>query len=90
MPAGAQHVADLSHGRQLAETHCARCHAVGETGESPMAGAPRFRDLEQRYPIDDLAEALAEGISVGHPPMPEFTFGPDEIADLLGYLKTLK
>ncbi|HWL21031.1 MAG TPA: cytochrome c, partial [Bradyrhizobium sp.] len=35
-------------------------------------------------------EALAEGIVTGHPAMPEFQLSPDEIHDLLSYLKTLE
>jgi mono/diheme cytochrome c family protein len=43
-----------------------------------------------RYPPDQLAEALAEGIMSGHPDMPEFTFEPAEIEAIVGYLATLK
>jgi mono/diheme cytochrome c family protein len=76
-------------GRAIAETKCARCHAIGTAGESPVALAPPFRVLPQRYPVDHLAEALAEGIVVGHPMMPEFTFDPPEIDALLTYIESL-
>ncbi|MFZ1101462.1 MAG: c-type cytochrome, partial [Hyphomicrobiaceae bacterium] len=66
-------------GRALAEIKCARCHAIGTQGESPVAIAPPFRVLPQRHPVEHPAEALAEGIVVGHPLMPEFTFDPPEI-----------
>jgi cytochrome c len=46
--------------------------------------------LHQRYPVDDLAESLAEGISTGHPTMPEWRFDPGQIGDLIAYLKTLE
>jgi cytochrome c len=59
-----------ARGESIAKRLCARCHAVGETGASPMGLAPPFRDLSKRYPIETLAEALAEGIVVGHPAMP--------------------
>ncbi len=36
------------------------------------------------------AEALAEGIVTGHPTMPEFRLEPDQIHDLLSFLKTLE
>ena len=42
-----------------------------------------------RYPPDDLAEALAEGIMSGHPDMPQFVFRPTEIEALVAYLNTL-
>jgi mono/diheme cytochrome c family protein len=80
----------LAEGRELAEVHCSRCHAVGPEGRSPMAEAPPFRDLERRYPIETLAEALAEGIVTGHPQMPVFTFQPGEIDALLAYLDSLR
>jgi mono/diheme cytochrome c family protein len=76
-------------GRAIAKANCARCHAIGAEGESPVALAPPFRVLPQRYPVDHLAEALAEGIVVGHPMMPEFTFDPAEIDALLTYIESL-
>jgi hypothetical protein len=52
--------------------------------------APPFREVVRRYPVYDLAEALAEGIVSGHPDMPQFVFQPKEISAILTYLKTLK
>lgn len=79
----------MERGRAIAEKNCARCHATGPTGESPLKPAPPFRVLPQRYPIENLAEALAEGIVTGHSAMPEFTFKPDEIDALLTYIASL-
>jgi cytochrome c len=79
----------LERGRAIAEKNCSRCHATGATGESPVTPAPPFRILHQRYPIENLAEALAEGIVTGHSAMPEFTFTPDEIDALLTYIGSL-
>ena len=56
--------------------------------ESPVALTPPFRVLSQRYPVE-LAEALAEGIVVGHPMMPEFTFDPPQIDALLTYIESV-
>jgi mono/diheme cytochrome c family protein len=78
-------------GRAFAQAQCARCHAIGAAGASPLAGAPAFRELHRRYPVEQLAEALAEGITAGHAaPMPEFALEPAQIADLLAYLRTLQ
>lgn len=74
-------------GRKLAEKHCARCHAIGEIGLSPHRAAPPFRAIAAKGHVDDLQEALAEGIMVGHADMPEFQFQPQQIADFLTYLK---
>lgn len=87
-PATAQMTAS-ERGQVLAQKHCARCHAIGPEGRSPMGLAPPFRDLSQRYPIETLAEALAEGIVTGHPAMPSFTFHPREIEALLTYIDGL-
>jgi hypothetical protein len=42
-----------------------------------------------RGKVDELQEALAEGIVVGHPDMPEFELAPKQIAAFLSYLKSL-
>jgi mono/diheme cytochrome c family protein len=77
-------------GHRLVEANCARCHAIDRTGDSPLPIAPPFRTLHTRYPVENLAEALAEGIMVGHPTMPEFRLDPDQIENLIAYLKTLE
>jgi hypothetical protein len=40
--------------------------------------------------VDDLAEAMAEGLVIGHGPMPEFVFMPEEIDDMLAYLNSVQ
>jgi cytochrome c len=76
-------------GAAIAERHCARCHSITTEGASPLAPAPPFRVLPQRYPVEQLAEALAEGIITGHPEMPHFTFTPVDIDALLTYIDSL-
>jgi len=80
----------VQRGRAFAQTNCARCHAVGPAGDSPLAKAPPFRTLHQRYPVENLAEALAEGIRTAHRAMPEFELGQQQIGDLIAYLKSLE
>lgn len=70
--------------------NCAKCHAIGKSGDSPLPIAPPFRTLHERYPVESLAESLAEGITTGHPTMPEFTLEPDQIENFIAYLKTLE
>jgi len=74
----------------FAKTNCAKCHAIGQYGDSPLAIAPPFRTLHQRYAIEELEEAFAEGIVTGHPTMPQFQLDPAEVNNLIAYLKTLK
>jgi mono/diheme cytochrome c family protein len=77
-------------GAALLAKSCARCHAIGRTGASPHPQAPPFRTLSRKYPIEGLAEALAEGIFVGHPDMPEFVFEADEVGAILAYLASIQ
>jgi cytochrome c len=87
--AGRAKAQDLAQGRRLAEQNCARCHAIGRTGTSPHPSAPPFRVIAARGHVEDLQEALAEGIMVGHPDMPEFELQPVQIAAFLSYLRSL-
>jgi cytochrome c len=77
-------------GLVLVEANCARCHAIRRIGGSPLKIAPPFRTLHQRYPVEDLQESLAEGIVTGHPTMPEFRFDPDQVGDVIAYLKSFE
>jgi cytochrome c len=77
-------------GKTFALNNCARCHSIDRVTPSPLKIAPSFRILHSRYPVETLGEALAEGIVTGHPTMPEFQLDPDQIHDLLSYLKTLE
>ena len=76
-------------GRMLVRAHCAGCHAVERTDESPLKGAPPFRDMGSVYPASDLQEAFAEGIVTSHPAMPQFEFTPQQIVDLIAYMDSI-
>ena len=80
----------VQRGMTFAQTNCAQCHAIGRFGDSPIPEAPPFRTLHTRYPVEDLAEAFAEGITTGHPSMPQFQFDPAQINDLLAYLQSVQ
>ena len=77
-------------GKTFALNNCARCHSIDKVTRSPLKIAPPFRTLHLRYPIETIAEALAEGISTGHPTMPVFQLDPDQINHLLSYMKSLE
>jgi mono/diheme cytochrome c family protein len=89
-PAVAPSPAELVRGEALLSKNCASCHAVGKSGVSPHATAPAFRRLSQRYKIEALEEALAEGLSSGHPDMPEFAFETDDVAAIIAYLNAIQ
>jgi len=60
--ATAQTSPSVQRGLNLALANCARCHSIDKISPSPFALAPPFRDLHLRYPVENLAESLAEGI----------------------------
>jgi cytochrome c len=77
-------------GEVLVRENCSRCHAIGKEGDSPHPPAPPFRTLSSKYPVEDLAEALAEGIVSGHPDMPIFVFGPHDVEAIIEYLQSIQ
>lgn len=89
-PAGAWDDTQIAYGRALTETNCAPCHAIGLTDESRHPEAPSLRSLSDRYPLDALEEAFVEGISTGHPDMPEFVATPEQIAAIIDYIASLE
>jgi mono/diheme cytochrome c family protein len=80
----------VEHGKRLVVENCAACHATGATGESPHLAAPPFRELWRLYPIDALEEAFVEGIETGHPDMPSFEASPEQITDILAYIRSIQ
>ena len=88
-PALAQQSPGGQRGLTFVRANCAQCHSIDKVSESPLAIAPPFRTLHLKYPIEDLARPLAEGIIAGHPTMPQFRLEPDQVADVIAYLKTL-
>jgi mono/diheme cytochrome c family protein len=81
---------DIEAGRQFAERKCANCHAVGQTGSSPVDTAPPFRTFARKWPLESIEEALAEGMEMNHPSLPTFTLTPREIRDFISYLETIQ
>ncbi len=88
--AAAQPEGPAARGQALAQRNCGMCHAINRGGASPNRAAPAFRDLSNNYPVDNLAEALVEGILTGHPAMPQFRFKAGEVRDLIEYLKSVQ
>lgn len=86
LPAAAQ---SAQRGAVIARTYCVKCHSIDKVSPSPLAIAPPFRDLQKRYPVEQLEESLAEGLVTGHPTMPEFRFDIGQVRDLIAFLKTL-
>lgn len=79
-------------GQAIAQANCGRCHATGVEGASKNPKSPPFRYLSRKYPLENLEEALGEGIVVGHEgvEMPEFRFNTAQIEALLAYLASIQ
>ncbi len=88
VPAQAQDPA--ARGHSLLEENCARCHAIGKTGNSPLEAAPPFRKVVADYDLDTFAGRLQRGIFSGHPDMPEFKFNEDDARAIVAYLRTIR
>jgi cytochrome c len=88
-PASADELS-VRRGRAIAVTKCSYCHSIERAGRSPRTAAPPFRTLHKRYPVETLEDALAEGMSTGHPRMPEFRLEPDQVGDFISFLKSLE
>lgn len=88
-----------SGGQQIAQRNCGICHAV-DSRTSPLADAPPFATLYQRYPPGGLDRILTEGMLAPsrqseegspdhHPRMPMVELDDDEVALLKAYLRSL-
>jgi cytochrome c len=89
-PAAAQSSPAAQRGLTFVRVHCAQCHAVDAVSESPLTIAPALRTLHLKYPVESLRGPLTEGIIVRHPTMPQFRLEPDQVGDVIAYLKTLE
>jgi cytochrome c len=76
-------------GKALLEAHCAKCHAIAATGDSPLAKAPPLREVYLKYPIEQLEEGFAEGMGSRHRDMPQIQFSEDQVAAILAYLGSI-
>jgi mono/diheme cytochrome c family protein len=77
-------------GQTFARANCAQCHSIDKISASPVKIAPPFHTLHLQYPVENLAEALAEGITTGHPSMPEFQLDPGQVSDVIAFLQSLE
>ena len=90
LPAEAAEKSLVDKGEVLVRKNCSPCHAIGKEGGSPHKEAPPFRTLSAKYPIDNLAESLAEGIVSGHPDMPIFVFSPHDVEAIIQYMQSIQ
>jgi len=81
--------AEVMRGQELAQLLCARCHAIGPEGASTNPASPPFRTLEAKLTLEGVEDQIAEGLSLGHEPMPAWQFSSQQIVDLVSYIASL-
>lgn len=77
-------------GLTFVRLHCVQCHSIDMVSESALKVALPFRTLIQQFPLETLRRRLGEGITATHPTMPQFRLEPDQLNDVMEYLKTLE
>jgi mono/diheme cytochrome c family protein len=80
--------ADLVAGKALAEKWCAECHGVRPNRPGPNLLAPSFSELAAEPSITEYS--LRALLRSPHETMPQITFKPDEMDDIVGYILSLK
>jgi len=77
-------------GQEIAQGLCSQCHAIGRSGDSPHAAAPRFRALEDRIDLSKLSRRIREGLLTGHEDMPMFRFDRDDADAMVAYIRSIQ
>jgi mono/diheme cytochrome c family protein len=88
-PLQAQDTGQPQKGRVLAQQLCAECHAVqkGSAG-SPNEKAPRFETIAAVSGMTGIA--LRAALQTSHRTMPNVTLEPNDLADIVAYILSLK
>lgn len=79
-----------SKGAAIAKKNCAVCHAIGQRGDSPVKGAPRFRDIHARHPILALRQPISRAIATPHDRMPKLPLSNTDIDLMITYINSLR
>ena len=78
-------------GLALAGEHCATCHAIRPSGESPNRSALPLRRISERFSLDEMQELLASGkLFARHPQMPNLRFSWGNARALSIYLRSIQ
>ncbi len=81
---------DVERGQTLASGMCGGCHAIGQTGASPHANAPAFRQLDDHVDLDVFVDLLREGLQSTHADMPSFRFSRGDARAIVAYLRSIQ
>jgi mono/diheme cytochrome c family protein len=85
----AQEIGQPARGLALAQRLCTQCHAVEkEQLQSPNENAPRFQVIASVPGMTSIA--LSAALNTSHRSMPNIMLSPDERADIVAYILSLK
>lgn len=76
----------LLHGEGLARENCARCHAIGLTGESSNASAPPFRTFSSYRSTEFISWMLIDKTTPKHSQMPHFDITTKQALDIVAWI----
>jgi mono/diheme cytochrome c family protein len=77
-------------GKRLSQRLCGECHAIEQSGASPMPAAPRFRELDNRLDLSQLPRRIRNGLLSGHQDMPMFRFSRDDADAIVAYMRSIQ
>src|SRR4051812_33080131 len=80
--------ADPARGLALAERWCAQCHGIRPNQASPGQGAPSFSQIAAEPSATEMSVRVF--LRTPHPTMPNLTFEPGELDDVIGYILSMK
>ena len=80
--------ADPIAGQNLAGKWCVECHGIRADRLSPNPAAPTFPELAAEPSITEYS--LRALLRSPHETMPQITFKPDEMDDIVDYIMSLK
>jgi mono/diheme cytochrome c family protein len=81
---------DVAAGHAFAREACNACHMVEAEQRAPrlIAIGPAFRDIANTRGI--TATSLRVFLTTSHPKMPNLILTPEETADVIGYILSLR
>ena len=87
--AGAQETGDPQAGYAFAARTCAECHDIASHHlTNPNSNAPDFYAVANNRDI--TSQALMVWLQSSHPTMPNLILRPDDIANVIAYILSLK
>ena len=85
----AQEAGSVAKGLAVAQQVCARCHAVQkQQTQSPNGDAPAFQTIASVPGMTSIA--LSAALHTSHQTMPNLVLDPDDLADIVAYILSLK